>query len=66
MILNVQKRWQIWLLCVHIGVQSMFMRQTDYQKYWTNVFLEEGVDLVLGTHPHVIEPVEEFYKGRWF
>ena len=28
------------------------------QKKWTKLFLEQGVDLVLGTHPHVIEPVE--------
>ncbi len=25
---------------------------------WTNLFAEEGVDLVIGTHPHVLEPVE--------
>ena len=28
------------------------------QKKWTELFLEHGVDLVLGTHPHVIEPAE--------
>lgn len=28
------------------------------QEYWTEVFLENGGDLVLGTHPHVIQPVE--------
>ncbi|MBQ6903287.1 MAG: CapA family protein, partial [Lachnospiraceae bacterium] len=28
------------------------------QVYWTNVMLEEGVDIVVGTHPHVVEPVE--------
>ena len=28
------------------------------QKKWTKLFLEHGVDLVLGTHPHVIEPAE--------
>ena len=28
------------------------------QEKWTEIFLENGVDLVLGTHPHVIEPVE--------
>jgi len=25
---------------------------------WTNLFAEEGVDLVIGAHPHVLEPVE--------
>ena len=28
------------------------------QKNWTQIFYECGVDLVIGTHPHVIEPVE--------
>lgn len=28
------------------------------QKYWANLFLENGVDLVIGAHPHVPEPVE--------
>ncbi|MCR4896076.1 MAG: CapA family protein [Lachnospiraceae bacterium] len=28
------------------------------QEKWTRIFLEEGADLVLGAHPHVIEPVE--------
>ena len=34
------------------------METDSQQKKWTNIFLEYGVDLVLGTHPHVIEPVE--------
>lgn len=25
---------------------------------WTTIFAEEGVDLVIGAHPHVLEPVE--------
>ena len=28
------------------------------QKNWTQIVYECGVDLVIGTHPHVIEPVE--------
>lgn len=30
----------------------------EEQEHWTQIFLENGVDLVLGTHPHVIQPVE--------
>ena len=30
----------------------------SYQEKWTKIFLENGVDLVLGTHPHVCEPIE--------
>ena len=49
------------IVCPHWGTEYVY-EATDYQKYWTNVFLEEGIDLVLGTHPHVIEPVEEFTR----
>lgn len=28
------------------------------QKYWANIFLESGVDLIIGTHTHYIQPVE--------
>lgn len=31
---------------------------SEEQEYWAEIFLENGVDLVLGTHPHVIQPVE--------
>lgn len=30
----------------------------DFQKAWTQVFLESGVDVVVGTHPHALQPYE--------
>lgn len=30
----------------------------DFQKQWTQVFLDSGVDILIGTHPHVIQPYE--------
>lgn len=45
------------VVCPHWGTE--YSLQTDaMQEKWTGIFLENGVDLVLGTHPHVIEPVE--------
>lgn len=36
-----------------------------YQKKWRDVFYDEGVDVVCGTHPHVIQPYELYKKeGR--
>ncbi len=32
------------------------------QKRWADLFLECGVDLVIGTHPHVIQPCEVLEK----
>ena len=29
-----------------------------FQKKWTHVFLECGVDVVIGTHPHSLQPYE--------
>lgn len=45
------------IVCPHWGTE--YRLETDsQQKKWANLFLENGVDLVIGTHPHVIEPVE--------
>lgn len=31
----------------------------ESQREWSQFFADNGVDLVIGTHPHVLEPVEE-------
>lgn len=35
----------------------------SYQLSWTKIFADLGVDLVIGTHPHVIQPVK-WVKGK--
>ena len=45
------------IVCPHWG-KEYYLGVSAEQKRWTKIFLENGVDLVLGTHPHVIEPVE--------
>lgn len=45
------------IVCPHWG-REFKISVDDKQRALTNLFLEEGVDLVLGTHPHVIEPIE--------
>ena len=45
------------IVCPHWGTEYR-LAPDEGQKQWAELFLEEGVDLVLGTHPHVIEPVE--------
>lgn len=47
------------IVCPHWGTEYR-LEPDKSQKKWTELFLEYGVDLVLGTHPHVIEPVEWF------
>ena len=45
------------IVCPHWGVEYKHVQNSD-QEYWANLFLENGVDLVLGTHAHYIQPVE--------
>ena len=45
------------VVCPHWGTEYV-LEQTGEQERWAKIFLENGVDLVIGTHPHVIEPIE--------
>ena len=45
------------IVCPHWGTEYVYTPDS-WQKKWTSLFLELGVDVVIGTHPHVIEPVE--------
>ena len=45
------------VVCPHWGTEYL-LGISSHQQKWTKIFLENGVDLVLGTHPHVIEPIE--------
>ena len=42
----------------HWGTENSF-DISDYQKKYTDLFSSLGVDLVIGCHPHVIQPVKE-------
>lgn len=45
------------IVFVHWGTE--YEAEPDEQeRYWANVFLEENVDVVIGTHPHVLQPYE--------
>lgn len=45
------------VVCPHWGTEYV-LKASSYQKDYAQFFLENGVDLIIGTHPHVIEPVE--------
>lgn len=45
------------IVCPHWGTEYLLEIDSQQQK-WTEIFFENGADLVLGTHPHVIEPIE--------
>ena len=45
------------IVCPHWGTEYLLTADKT-QKYWANLFLENGVDLVIGAHSHCPEPVE--------
>lgn len=45
------------VVCLHWGNEYQTYASNN-QKMWSEFFLERGVDLIIGTHPHVIQPVE--------
>lgn len=47
----------ITIVCPHWGIEYD-TGISDMQKKWAKVFANNGADIIIGTHPHVIEPVE--------
>lgn len=56
-IAEAEKKADITIVCPHWGTEYS-LDISPYQKKWAAVFLESGADLCIGTHPHVIEPIE--------
>ncbi len=50
------------IVCPHWGVEYDH-GISGSQKKWTKLFAESGADLIIGTHPHVIEPVQVYETG---
>ena len=47
---------------VHWGVEREETPK-DYQRAMGRAYIDAGADLVVGSHPHVLQPVEE-YNGK--
>lgn len=45
------------IVCPHWGTEYQLQQSAEQEK-WAQLFVQNGVDLVLGTHPHVIQPVQ--------
>lgn len=45
------------IVCPHWGTEYRLEADSS-QKRWNELFRECGADLILGTHPHVIEPID--------
>ena len=45
------------IVVMHVGVE--YDQDVDEEtREWTDIFLEEGVDIVIGSHPHVVRTME--------
>jgi len=45
------------VVCPHWGTEYQ-LKQNSEQEKWAEFMTENGADLIIGTHPHVIEPIE--------
>lgn len=52
----------ILIACPHWGEEYQ-NTPNDSQKRWAQVFADNGVDVVIGTHPHVLQPVETIARS---
>ncbi len=57
-----EKNADFTIVCPHWGVEYNHGISSD-EKKWLKIFKEHGADLVIGTHPHVIEPIEFLDDG---
>ena len=55
-------RCDVLVVSFHWGVEYM-KRPTERQKMLSHLCIHSGADLILGHHPHVLQPVET-YKGK--
>lgn len=50
------------IACMHAGAEKVYV-PTARQTYLAHAAVDGGADVVVGTHPHIIQPVEEYQGG---
>ncbi|MBR6917335.1 MAG: CapA family protein [Clostridia bacterium] len=59
---SVRDKCDLILCSVHWGDEGSFT-PNEKQKKWAKVMADAGVDVIIGTHPHVIQPIE-YIEGK--
>ncbi len=59
---SVKDKCDIIIASVHWGQENVY-KQNDTQKYYAKQMADAGIDVILGHHPHVIQPIE-WIKGE--
>ena len=56
-LLKAEEEADFTVVCPHWGTEYV-LSETKSQISWAEFMIENGADLIIGTHPHVIEPVK--------
>lgn len=50
------------IVFMHFGIEEVF-EVNSYQKKLSRLLIDNGADIVIGAHPHTLQPIE-FYNGK--
>lgn len=52
---RAKEQADIVVVCPHWGTEYQLTEPDEFQTYWADVITEAGADVIIGTHPHVVE-----------
>ena len=55
------KKADVIIACMHWGNEYVY-KPSEQQRYLAQLFVDNGADLIIGTHPHVLQPLEYISK----
>lgn len=62
-ITNIRSQVDLVIVSMHAGVEYENLKPSRQQIEFAHAAIDAGADLVLGHHPHVLQPIEE-YQGK--
>lgn len=64
-IIEAKEKSDLVVVSFHFGEEYKEI-ENDNQRYWSKFAIDNGADLILGHHPHVIQPIENYKEGIIF
>lgn len=62
---NIRNNCDFIILSIHWGVDYSFY-PTKYQRLASHKLIDAGVDVIMGHHPHTLQPLEKYKNGLIF
>jgi poly-gamma-glutamate capsule biosynthesis protein CapA/YwtB (metallophosphatase superfamily) len=53
---EMKKEADLTIVCMHSGIEFSSLLSKN-QRFWVQQFFEHGADIILGAHPHVLQPM---------